>query len=188
VDFNGKQVLLDDGSKLSCQKLIWAAGIVAWKIPGLPEAIFTHGNRIKVDRYNRADGIEDVFVIGDQALMQEPGYETGHPQVAQAAIQHARNLAANLIRMEENKLLREFRYRNLGSLATIGRNKAVADLPKMKLQGFFAWLLWLIVHLKGILGIKNKIFILINWIWNYLTYDQSLRLIIRHKIKPGKKE
>jgi NADH dehydrogenase len=117
--------------------------------------------------------------------MEEEKYPKGHPQVAQVAIQQAKCLAQNLIRQQKGQELNPFHYKDLGTLATIGRNKAVADLPGLKFQGFWAWILWLIVHLKSILGVKNKIFVLLNWIWGYITYDQSLRVIIKPKIRKG---
>jgi NADH dehydrogenase len=115
----------------------------------------------------------------------EEGEYKGHPQVAQVALQQAKNLARNLKRLAAGEAMKPFHYKDLGTLATIGRNKAVADLPIMKFQGFVAWVLWLIVHLKSILGIKNKIFVMLNWIWGYITYDQSLRIIIRPKTQTG---
>lgn len=181
VDFDGKTVFLEGGEEISSKKLIWAAGIMAPKIDGLPEEVSARGGRLKVNHFLQLEGFKDIFVIGDQAFMTEEDYPNGHPQVAQPAIQGGKHLAKNFRRMLRKKELKPFSYTNLGDLATIGRNKAVADLPAMKFQGFLAWLLWLFVHLKSILGVKNKIFVLINWIWNYVTYDQSLRIIIRHK-------
>jgi NADH dehydrogenase len=116
----------------------------------------------------------------------EEGQYKGHPQVAQPAIQQAKRLAGNFKNKSLGKKMEPFHYRDLGSLATIGRNKAVADLPFMKTQGFIAWILWLVVHLKSILGVKNQIFVLFNWLWSYITLDQSLRIIVRPKIKSHK--
>ncbi|MBP7240221.1 MAG: NAD(P)/FAD-dependent oxidoreductase, partial [Saprospiraceae bacterium] len=120
--------------------------------------------------------------LGDAAYMEEGTYK-GHPQVAQPAIQQGRLLCKNLNALAKGKLMKPFHYKDLGSLATIGRNKAVADLPYLKTQGFIAWLLWLFVHLKSILGAKNKILVFFNWVWSYITMDQSLRIMIRHKTK-----
>jgi NADH dehydrogenase len=117
--------------------------------------------------------------------MEESTYK-GHPQVAQPAIQQARLLSNNLNGLVKGKAMKPFHYKDLGSMATIGRNKAVADLPYLKIQGFVAWLLWLFVHLKSILGVKNKIFVFFNWVWSYFTMDQSLRIMIRHKTNAGK--
>jgi NADH dehydrogenase len=116
----------------------------------------------------------------------EEGEYIGHPQVAQPAIQQARLLSKNLIALARGNAMKPFHYRDLGSMATIGRNKAVADLPYLKTQGFIAWLLWLFVHLKSILGAKNKILVFFNWVWSYITMDQSLRIMIRHKTKMNK--
>ncbi len=181
VDFNGELVTMNDGSTLRAKKVIWAAGVVGAALPGLPEAARGPSGRIRVDRFHRVEGLEQVFAIGDIAYMEEEAYPHGHPQLAQAAMQQAENLAGNLLREKTGKPCRPFAYRDLGSMATIGRHRAVVDLPKWQFQGAFAWLIWLLVHLFQILGVKNKVFILLNWVWNYLTYDQSLRLIIRPK-------
>lgn len=136
-----------------------------------------------MDRQNRVKDYHHIFAIGDLSLMETPKYPQGHPQVAQVAIQQAKTLASNIKRTKRNASLkfRDFEYRDKGSLATIGRNLAVADLPFVKLSGFLAWVLWSFVHLFMIVGVKNRIFIFMNWSWNYFTYDQSLRLLIRHK-------
>lgn len=180
--YDGNEISLSNGERLFTQKVIWAAGVTGKRFDGIPDSSYTRDNRIKTDTYNKAEGLEDVFAIGDNAYMEEGEYK-GHPQVAQPAIQQARLLAENLNGLVKSKPMRPFRYKDLGSMATIGRNKAVADLPFLKTQGFIAWLLWLIVHLKSILGVKNKFFVFINWVWSYVTMDQSLRIMIRHKTK-----
>jgi NADH dehydrogenase len=129
-------------------------------------------------------GYGNIFAIGDIALMPEDKFPKGHPQVARVAIQQAAFLAKNLKKISGNKPMIEFRYHNPGTMATIGRNLAVVELPFMKSQGFFAWLIWMFVHLMSIVGVKNKILVFINWVWNYITYDQSLRLIIHPKPNP----
>lgn len=177
VAYDGTFVKTKDGEKIRSHKVIWAAGIIGNKINGLPDSVYAYNNRLKVDRYNQVIGVSDIFALGDIAYMETEDYPKGHPQVAQVAIQQSRNLAYNFIKRKERK----FKYKDLGSMATIGRNKAVADLPKAKFSGFSAWLLWLFVHLLSLIGFKNKIFVLFNWIWNYITYDQSLRVIIRSK-------
>lgn len=184
--FDGRQVSMSDGARIDAQKVIWAAGIRGNSMPGLPEAAKAPGNRLAVDEYNRVKGAADVFALGDIAYMTEPDYPHGHPQVAQAAMQQAQNLAHNFKQMgQQAGRLRAFRYKDLGAMATVGRNRAVADLPRFRFQGAFAWLIWLLVHLFQILGVKNKLFVFLNWVWNYVTYDQSLRLIIRPKRPPG---
>lgn len=181
--FKEQIVYTSQGEKIPCRKMIWAAGITGQKIAGLDDEVFVQGNRIAIDRNTQVVGYEHIFALGDIAWMQTPTYQSGHPQVAQGAIQHARHLAKYLKKKRQGRSIKSFEYRDLGSLATVGRNKAVADLPGYKTQGFMAWVLWLIVHLKSILGVRNKVIVLINWVWNYLTYDQALRLIIRHKVK-----
>ncbi len=181
-DFDGNTVYLD-GKTIPAKTLLWAAGISSWKIPGLPPEIYGHGNRIIVNRFNEVVGLKDIYALGDSAYMEEDAYPKGHPQVAQVALQQASNLEQNLQRIDKNKPPKPFHYKDLGSLATIGRNLAVADLPFIHLKGFIAWVTWLLVHLMSILGVKNRLFIFINWAWNYTTYDQTLRLLLKPKGK-----
>ncbi len=182
INYDGNEISLNDGRKLYTRKVIWAAGITGKRFEGIPETCYTRDHRLKTDTYNRVEGIEGVFALGDAAYMEEGIYK-GHPQVAQPAIQQARLLSNNLNRLAKGKEMKPFHYHDLGSMATIGRNKAVADLPFLKTQGFLAWVLWLFVHLKSILGVKNKIFVFFNWVWSYFTLDQSLRIMIRHKTR-----
>jgi NADH dehydrogenase len=183
-DYDGLQITFKDGSSLFAETLIWAAGVAGKKINGLPDHIYNQSGRIITNEINAVKSLENVFCIGDQSLILTDDTPKGHPQLAQVAIQQANNLAENLKRMAANKPTKAFRYRDLGSMATIGRHLAVADLPFIKFQGFFAWLVWMFVHLMAILGVKNKILVFINWAWNYVTFDQSLRLIIRAVEKP----
>ena len=182
--FDGETVYINDGSKIQAQKVIWAAGVTCNTLDGLPEDAKTHGNRLIVNEFNQLKGFGNIFVIGDQAWQTEEDYPKGHPQVAQVAIQQGKRLAGNLHKLEKQQAMRPFRYKDLGAMATIGRNRAVVDLPFWRFQGAFAWMVWLFVHLFSILGMKNKLFIFLNWVWNYVTYDQSLRLVI----KPWKRE
>ena len=186
-DFDGENVHIKDGSTIRADKVIWAAGITCNTIEGLPDTSFTSSsNRLKVDAFNQVEGVESIFAIGDLACQTEAAYPKGHPQVAQVAIQQARCLASNFRRLQKKQPMNPFHYRDLGSMATIGRNRAVVDLPFWRFQGAFAWLVWLLVHLFSILGAKNKLFIFLNWVWNYFTYDQSLRLVIKPwQRKPG---
>ena len=181
IDFDGQNVFTNNGDKIRTNNVIWAAGVKGNSIEGLPAEIFTRGNRMKVNRYNQVEGFENVFAIGDIANMIEEKYPNGHPQVAQTAIQQGTLLAKNLLRILKKQPLLPFTYKDLGSMATVGRNLAVVDLPFIKFQGFFAWLTWMFVHLIAIVGVKNRLMIFLNWLWNYFTYDQSLRLIIRTK-------
>ncbi len=182
ADFDGEYVHMNDGTAIRSRKVIWAAGITANQIKGIPAEAITFGNRLKVNRINQVEGLGEVFAIGDMAYMEEEAYPKGHPQVAQVAMQQGKHLAENLLRLQKGQPTLPFHYHDLGSMATIGRNRAVVDLPHWKFQGAFAWLVWLFVHLFQILGVKNKLFIFLNWVWNYATYDQSLRLIIRPRV------
>jgi NADH dehydrogenase len=182
-DFNGDLVFLSDGSTLKSHTLIWAAGIKGNSIEGLNENALTRGNRLLVDRFNRVNNYSNIFAIGDLAYMTETDYPMGHPQVAQVAIQQAKRLANNFVRLEKNIEMNPFTYRDLGTLATIGRNRAVVDLAYLRFQGLLAWFFWMFVHLMAIVGVKNRLLIFINWAYYYFTYDQSLRLIIKPKIK-----
>ncbi|NRB48539.1 MAG: NAD(P)/FAD-dependent oxidoreductase [Saprospiraceae bacterium] len=183
-DFDGQYAYMNDGTSIRTSKVIWAAGIRGNIIKGLPEEAICRGNRLLVDDLHRVKGVEQVYALGDLAQMESEAYPHGHPQVAQVAIQQAKNLARNFKRKLKNKELNQFEYDDKGSMATIGRHRAVVDLPRFKFQGGFAWFVWMVVHLFAILGVKNKIFVFINWVWNYLTYDQSLRLILRAKTPP----
>ncbi|MBT8232638.1 MAG: NAD(P)/FAD-dependent oxidoreductase [Bacteroidia bacterium] len=179
--FDGTFVTTKDGQKIRAHKVIWAAGIKGNCLDGLSNCEIARGNRYLVDEQHKLKDFKDIFALGDIAYMKTEKYPNGHPQVAQVAIQQSNNLAKNLIKNKSNA----FVYKDLGSMATIGRNKAVCDLPRMKFSGFFAWLLWLFVHLMSLIGFKNKIFVMLNWMWNYMTYDQSLRVIINTKEKPN---
>ncbi|QJD76981.1 NAD(P)/FAD-dependent oxidoreductase [Spirosoma rhododendri] len=182
LDFDGRIVTINDGTTLRTNNLIWAAGVKASPLAGLPSEVLGRGGRLLVDRYSRVKDVPDVFAIGDVALMAEEKWPNGHPQIAQPAIQQGKQLAKNLRRWAKGQEPEEFTYKDLGSMATIGRGLAVVDLPFFKFQGFFAWLTWLFVHLMAIVGVKNRLFIFINWMTNYLTYKNDLRLIIRPKL------
>ncbi len=182
TDFDGKWVHMNDGSSLRANKVIWAAGVRGAMIKGLSESVTAPGNRIRVNRFNQIENYDNIFAIGDIAFMIEEQYPKGHPQVAQPALQQARLLAKNLKRIEQGNPMKPFSYADKGSMATIGRHLAVVDLPYWRFQGAFAWFVWMFVHLFTLLGVKNKLFVFINWVWNYFTYDQSLRLIIRPKV------
>ena len=155
------------------------AGVRANGLPGLPPEAYGHGGRLNVNEYNGVEGFPRIFALGDTALMTTEAYPKGHPQVAQPAIQQARLLVRNLDRLARGKSPKPFRYRDKGTMATIGRNKAVAEIGRMRLSGFPAWAIWLFVHLMYILGVKNRLFVFINWMWSYFTFNQSLRLIIK---------
>ncbi|MFN0035951.1 MAG: NAD(P)/FAD-dependent oxidoreductase [Saprospiraceae bacterium] len=183
--YDGHTVTIDDGSSIRADKVIWAAGITGNKIEGFPAESYGRGNRLACNEFNAVKGFENIFAIGDMALQtHEPKWPNGHAQVAQTAMQQGSRLAKNLLRMSQGKPPEPFRYLDLGSMATIGRHRAVADLPFWKTQGVLAWMMWLFIHLLSILGTKNKVFVFVNWVWNYITYDQSLRLVIKPWRKP----
>jgi NADH dehydrogenase len=177
-DYDGEILTLSTGDTLKTNTVIWAAGVTGNTIEGLSKDVITVGNRLKVDRINKLIDSENTFALGDIAFMETPKYPKGHPQVANVAINQAKVLAKNLKKLAQNKELTEFEYKDRGSMATIGRNKAVVDLPKFHFKGYFAWLVWMFLHLMLILSVKNKLIIFINWAWAYFTKDSSLRLIL----------
>lgn len=182
-EYDGEKLTFVDGEQVVTNNVFWVAGVKANSLEGFPQEVYGRGSRLLVDEFNRVKGMADVFALGDTALMITKDYPNGHPQVVQPSIQQARLLAKNLRCMIKGKPLHTFKYVNRGSMATIGRNDAVAELTGIRFSGFFAWLLWLLVHLMSIVGVKNRMFIFINWMWSYVTYDQSLRLLIKPEIK-----
>ncbi len=180
-DYDGKSVRLGNDETIETETLLWAAGIKPNKIKGLHEEIYAKNGRIHVNEYSEITGMKGVFALGDISLLQEEEYPSGHPQVAQVALQQAAQLAKNLPKIERGEKPSPFHYRDLGSMATVGRKLAVVDLPFVKFQGLLAWLTWLFVHLMAILGVKNRLFIFLDWSWNYLSFDPSLRLLIKPK-------
>ena len=181
-NYDGATVTMQDGETIDTRMVIWAAGIKGNVPEGIDKNLIVKGNRIKVDRYNKVMGFDNVYAIGDVAYMETEKYPHGHPQVASVAIAQGLALANNLLKKEKkNAAADEFEYHDKGSMATVGRNLAVVDLPKPKLhfKGFFAWMIWMTLHLFLILGVKNRIAVFYNWLYNYATYDQNLRLIFR---------
>lgn len=184
VDFDGEYAYTSTEEKIRTNNVVWAAGVKANAITGFSTEIFGRGGRIKVNEFNQVEGFQNIFALGDLALMTaDTDFPNGHPQMAQPAIQQGKLLAQNFSKIINKQSPKPFKYKDLGSMATIGRHLAVVDLPFWKFQGIFAWYVWMFVHLMSILGVKNKILIFINWLWNYITYDQSLRLIIKPKVK-----
>lgn len=170
------------GLEIPTQTVIWVSGICANTVEGFPAESIGHAGRFLTDRFCRVKGVKDVYAIGDVSLVEgDEEYPLGHPQLAQVAMQQAKTVAKNFKAMLKGKELKPFKYKNLGVMATIGRNHAVAEISGKKFGGFPAWALWLVVHLRSILGVKNKTFILLNWVWNYINYKQSLRLILKAK-------
>lgn len=183
-DYDGKNVLLNNGEQIIAGTMIWAAGIKGNVPGGVDKSLIARGNRITTDRYCRVAGYNNIYAIGDLAYMETPKYITGHPQVAPVAMQQADLLAGNLKLIERKsnpEQQYEFEYKDKGSMATVGRNLAVVDVPKPKLHfgGFLAWMIWMGLHLMLILGVKNRFFVFSNWLYNYITYDQNLRLIFK---------
>lgn len=174
--YDGDKVTMQSGKSIPSNNVIWAAGVTGNIIDGLnPEVLVK--NRYRTDRFNRVQGYKNIFAIGDIAYMETPKYPLAHPQVANVAINQGKNLAKNLLKKSENDWT-EYEYQDQGSMATIGKHRAVVDLPKFKFQGFFAWYFWMFLHLMLILSVRNKIAIFFNWMWSYFNKDSSLRLII----------
>lgn len=178
--YDGETVVLSNGETINSKNVIWSAGVKGNPIGGIPEGLLQPSKRIKVDQHNRAMYLQDVFAIGDVAYMETEKYPKGHPQVVNVAIGQAKNLAKNLNRIQKDasSKLKCYEYRNLGTMATVGRNKALVDLPFAQFKGRFAWFIWMFLHLMLILSVRNKLVIFINWAWNYITKNSSLRLIL----------
>jgi NADH:ubiquinone reductase (H+-translocating) len=181
-DYDGEKVSIKDNFQIPARTLVWAAGVSGKQTEGLNPDLYIRGNRLKVNAFNQVESYENIYALGDIAFMTEEKYPDGHPQMAQPAIQQAKLLARNLKRQLDNKPMKPYHYFNKGTMATVGRNLAVVELPFVKFYGFFAWLTWMFVHLMAIVGVKNRLLIFINWFWNYVTYDQSLRLIIKTNV------
>jgi NADH dehydrogenase len=189
--FDGNSVQLKNGNTIETKTVIWAAGVTGSVPAGVDRSLFVRGNRLIVDTQARLKGFNNIYVIGDLAYMETPKYPKGHPQLASVAIQQAKLVANNLLKLQHNKNnFGEFEYHDKGTMATVGRNLAVVDIPKPKLhfRGFLAWFIWMSLHLMLILGVKNRFFVFSNWVYNYFTYDQSLRLIFPEFYKTRKKE
>ncbi|MBC7687958.1 MAG: NAD(P)/FAD-dependent oxidoreductase [Aquabacterium sp.] len=183
-DFDGQTAVLQSGETISTAMVIWAAGIKGNVPQGINKELIARGNRIKVNRHCQVEGFTNIYALGDVAYMEEPAFPHGHPQVAPVAMQQADMLTNNLRRVEMKSgedQVEEFVYNDSGSMATVGRNLAVVDMPKPKLhfRGFVAWMIWMGLHLMLILGVKNRLFVFANWLYNYFTYDQNLRLIFK---------
>lgn len=178
-DYDGNVVTLNSGEIINSKNVIWAAGVTGNIIKGFPEASVTRGNRLIVNRHNEVEGLKQVYALGDIAFMSTPNYEHGHPQVAGVALQHAAFLAKNLTKRSEGKPMKDFEYKDKGSMATIGKRKAVVDMPKFSFQGRMAWFTWMFIHLMLILSIKNKLLIFMNWMISYFNNDSTLRIIMK---------
>jgi len=180
LDYDGNMVTTNTDTVFESATLVWAAGVSAVSIKGLDaKELLGRGNRLKVNDFHQVDGFENIFAIGDVAQMETKAFPNGHPMMAQPAIQQGRNLGDNLVRLVEGKPMKPFVYKDKGSMATIGRNKAVVDLPRFRFQGVFAWFVWMFVHLYFLIGFRNRVVVFINWVYNYIRFDREARLIIR---------
>ena len=183
--YNGQTLSLVDGRNIDSATVIWSAGVKGVVIDGLNTEAVVRGNRLKVNEINLVEGYHNVFAIGDVAAMITDETPNGHPGVAPAAIQQGKQLAKNLINIIENKPTTPFKYFDKGAMATVGRNRAVVDINKIRFQGIFAWFTWMFVHLMTLVGFRNKLVVFVNWVWSYFSYDRGTRLIIR-RFKPYK--
>ncbi|WP_108425437.1 NAD(P)/FAD-dependent oxidoreductase [Flagellimonas amoyensis] len=180
ADYDGKCVTTNTDTVFETATLVWAAGVQAVGIKGLDaKEILARGNRLKVNHFHQVEGFEEIFAIGDVAQMQSEDFPEGHPMMAQPAIQQGRSLGENMVRLIDGKPMKPFVYKDKGSMATVGRNKAVVDLPRFKFQGVFAWFVWMFVHLYFLIGFRNRVVVFINWVYNYIRFDREARLIIR---------
>jgi len=187
--YDGEVVTFKGGEQIPTQTLVWAAGVTGSLIDGLPKEVVARGGRLTVNEFNQVEGFDNIFAIGDIAMMKTEKYPNGHPGVAQPAIQQGQHLAKNLYRLVRGEKLENFEYFDKGSLAIIGRNRAVADLPgNVHLGGFIAWVSWLFVHIYYLIGFRSKLVVLSNWLYRFFTYERGTRLIIRPFIRKDDKE
>ncbi len=183
VSYDGRLLTLSNGKQILTDSVIWAAGVASVLIPGLKSESLMAGGRIKVNSYNQIEGYENIFAIGDMACVATEKNPKGQPMLAPVAIQQAKHLAKNFLNILNHKPLTAFEYKDPGVMATVGRNHAVVDLKYFKTQGLLGWLIWLFVHLMTLVGFRNRIVVLVNWAWNYFTYDRGLRLIIKPPVR-----
>ncbi|MEY3499754.1 MAG: hypothetical protein RL308_1423 [Bacteroidota bacterium] len=179
TNYDGNTVLLNDGEIITSKNVIWAAGITGKNLDGIPKEAVTRGNRIIVNRKCEVENLKGVYAVGDIAYMETPKYPKAHPQVASVAIEHSKFIADNFKLKLEKKFQTDFEYHDKGAMATIGKRKAVVDLPKFSFQGRLAWFVWMFIHLIMILNLKNKLSIFINWVFSYFSNDSTLRVLIK---------
>lgn len=187
-DYDNQAVLLSDGSTFETETVIWAAGVKGEMPAGIDAAYIARGNRIMVDKQNQIEGLQNIFAIGDIAYFPTEDYPKGLPMLAPVAMQQGQHLAKNIANLLHNKPLKPFVYSNKGSMAIIGRNKAVVELPKFKFQGTFAWLVWMFVHIMSLVGFRNKLVAFLDWTQNYFSYDRPLGLVVRPFYKNKEQE
>jgi len=186
TDYDNLEVKLSSGGTLFTKTLIWTGGVMGMTIDGLPPSSIVKGNRIHVDTCNKVEGTSTIFAVGDVAAMMTKEKPQPYPMVAQVAIQQGKLLAENLNASLKGKPMQPFHYTDLGTLATIGRNRAVADFPFIRLQGRIAWFAWMFIHLMKLVGFRNRVVVFINWMWSYINYDSAIRLIIRPFVRRNK--
>ena len=180
TEYDGKLAKTNSDTVFETATLIWAAGVKAVTLKGLDaQELLARGGRLKVDQFHQVEGHGNIYAIGDVAQMATKENPKGYPMMAQPAMQQGANLGENMVRMLNGQPLKPFEYKDKGSMATIGRNKAVADLPKVRFQGVFAWFVWMFVHLYFLIGFRNRVVVFINWVYNYIKFDREARLIIR---------
>ncbi len=180
TNYDGKTITTNSDLTFETATVIWTAGVQGAKIAGLDgKSMVEKVERIRVNKYNQVAGYDTIFAIGDIASMETELYPQGHPMMAQPAIQQGKLLGENLVNLLNNKPLKSFEYKDLGAMATIGRNLAVVDLPQYHFSGIFAWFVWMFVHLFSLIGFKNKAVVFLNWVYNYIRFDREGRLIIR---------
>jgi NADH:ubiquinone reductase (H+-translocating) len=180
TDYDGRTISTQSGETFRTATMIWAAGVRGVFIPGLPAESILRSGRVKVNQHNLVDGLTNVFALGDVAHMTaDKAFTEGHPQVAQVALQQGDLLGRNLVSSTDQSKWKGFAYNDKGSMATIGRNRAVVEIGKLRSQGFIAWVLWMFVHLMSLVGFRNRLVVLFNWVINYINYDRGMRLIIR---------
>nr|WP_314498802.1 NAD(P)/FAD-dependent oxidoreductase [uncultured Chryseobacterium sp.] len=181
-DYLDKKVILSDGSSIDTETLIWTSGVIGREVKGLPAESIGRGRRIMVDAFNKVNGVNDIYALGDISLqLSDPNFPKGHPQLAQVAIQHGKNLGANFKKMQNSGELKAFTYNDKGSMAIISKFNAVVDLPKFSFNGFFAWLTWLFIHVIPLVSFRSKIRLALDWFRLFITNNPSIRLILLPK-------
>ncbi|UKJ06415.1 NAD(P)/FAD-dependent oxidoreductase [Solitalea lacus] len=179
LGYDGNVIKLSSGKELNSKIVIWSAGVKGVTLPGINNNVIVPGNRFKVNTFNQIEGYDNIFAIGDVAAMITDDYPKGHPGVAPAAIQQGQLLAKNLVQKINDIPMEPFNYFDKGSMATVGRNRAVVDMGFVRFQGTFAWFVWMFVHLMTLVGFRNRVVVFVNWVWSYFSYDRGTRLIIR---------
>jgi NADH dehydrogenase len=171
---------LSNGTVLQTDTIIWSAGVKGKTIPGIPPALIMRGNRYKVNEYNQLDGYENIFAVGDIAYMtSDKAFPNGHPMVGTVAQQQGVLMGKNILKLLRKEPMKPYTYLNLGSMATVGRHKAVFEIFGIKMQGYIAWLGWMFLHLMLLVGFRNRLVVLMNWMWNYVSYQRAIRIITR---------